>query len=154
MKQTIILIILTISLISCKKENLHKIKYQIKFLELPDWYHSNYLEVTASPCYIGEYNYSRDENGTIILPNIDYDQAKDGLWEYEYWELKDNSRVLFMLLAKIDYHYELRVFIDGKQVSYKRVKTSDQQYFHAIEIEGNGLDNDPKSDYIEFTYKE
>ncbi len=154
MKQTFILIILTISLISCKKDNLHKIKYQIKFLELPDWYNSNYLEVTASPCYIGEYNYSRDKNGTIILPNIDYEQTKDGLWEYEYWELKDNSRVLFMLLAKIDYHYELRVFIDGKQVSYKRVKTSDQQYFHAIETEGYGLDNNPKSDFIEFTYKE
>ena len=150
----IIIIIICFILTSCKKENLHKIKFQIKFLEIPDWYHSNYLEVTASPCYVGLYNYIRDENGTLILPNIDYDQTKVGLWEYENWELKNDSRVFFMLLAKIDYHYELRIFIDGKQVSYKRVKTSDQQYFTAVEVEGYGLDNDQESSYIEFIYKE
>jgi hypothetical protein len=145
----LILSFLTILSVSCKKQpKLHKIKYQITFLEIPHWASSNYLEVQAYPAYQNEYNYDTD------APYITYNQTQDGLWEYEYWELKDGDDVYLFLWAQLDYHFELRVFIDDVEVSYKRIKISDSNYFSAIEIDEEGLDDTPGDQSIEFTYHE
>lgn len=149
----LVLVISTIFFVSCEKEtNTHKIKYQIKFLELPMYGVSNYLEVEASPSYLGEYNNSLNSYGNLIKPYIDNSQAQDSLWEYEYWELKNGDYVEFNLLAQLDYHYELRVFIDDVEVSYKRVKIHDSQYFGIEHIETLGLDNTPNDSSIDFIF--
>lgn len=155
MKNFLYLLILIIGLTSCKKEpKFHKIKYQIKFLEIPTWYTSNNLEVTATPCYYGKYHNDVDENGNIIEPYIDYSQTTDGLWEYEYWQLKSGDKVRFNLMAQLDYHFELRVFIDGVEVSYKKVKISEDTYYKVIDLEETGWDDSPGDSDIEFTYYE
>ena len=154
MKKTLLVLLISI-FISCKKEKtLHKIKYQITFLEIPDWFNSNYIEVKASPVYQGEYNNSVNENGVPIGPYINYNQTKDGLWEYEYWELKDGDEVYFDLWAQLYYHYEVRIYIDNIEVSYKRVKISDSNYFEVLDLETKGMDNTPNNANIEFTFKE
>ena len=148
-----IFILLSFVFTSCKKEpKSHRIKFQITFLELPSYGTSNYLEVTAQPCYYGEYNNSVDENGNLIQPYIDYNQASDGLWEYEYWQLKDGDKVMFSLTAQLDYWYELRVFIDDVEVSYKKVKVSEHTYFAVEDLEESGWDDTPGDSYIDFTY--
>jgi hypothetical protein len=140
---------------SCKKEpKLHKIKFQITFLEIPNWASSNYIDVTAQPCYYGDYNNSVDEHGNLIQPYIDYDQTQDGLWEYEYWELKSGDKVKFSLSAQLHYWYELKVFIDDVEVSYKKVKISEYNYFEVIDLEESGWDDTPGDSYIDFTYYE
>jgi len=145
----LVLSFLTVFTVSCKKEpKYHKIKYQITFLELPSFGSSNYLEVQATPAYQNEYNYDTD------APYITYDQTKDGLWEYEYWELQDGDEVYFFLWAQLDYHFELRIFIDDVEVSYKRIKISDSNYFSALEIEDEGWDDSPGDQSIDFTYHE
>lgn len=134
---------------SCKKEpKYHKIKYQITFLELPSFGTSNYLEVQAVPAYQNEYNYDN------AAPYITQNQTTDGLWEYEYWQLQDGDEIYFFLWAQLDYHYELRIFIDDVEVSYKRVKISNSNYFSALEVEDDGLDDSPGDQSIEFTYHE
>lgn len=137
---------------SCKKEEYHKLKFQIKFLEIPSWYQSNYIDVKAIPCYYGEYNNSVDEYGNLIMPNISYNQTLDSLWEYEYWELKKGDNVIFSLNAQLKYYYELRVFIDEKEMSYLKVKISNSGYFVPEYIEGYGLDDTPGDTSIDFIY--
>lgn len=155
--KNILYIFLALSVIftSCKKEpKFHKIKYQIVFHELPSFGSSNYLEVQAVPCYYGEYNNSVDENGNMIQPYIDYSQATDGLWEYEYWKLQDGDKVRFYVSAQLDYWYELRVFIDDVEVSYKKIKISPYNYFQVIDLEESGWDDTPGDADIDFTYYE
>lgn len=147
------MLILTFGFTSCKKEpKLHKIKYQVTFIEIPSWYNSNAIDVTAVPCYYGDYNNDVDENGNVIEPYIDYNQTQDGLWEYEYWQLQDGDKVRFHLSAQLSYYYELRVFIDGVEVSYKKIKISDDNYYQVIDLEESGLDDTPGDSDIDFVY--
>tara|TARA_R110002012_G_scaffold172430_2_gene337329 strand:- start:53 stop:514 length:462 start_codon:yes stop_codon:yes gene_type:complete len=146
----LLLLLLTITTtFSCSKESKnHKVKFQLRFIEVPKWYSTSYLGVTASPHYENEYN------GDGIAPYITREQTLDGIWEYEYWELKDGDEVFFELLAQKKYHYEMRVFIDDTEVSYKRFKMSDDDFFQAVEYEERGWD-ETKHDYdIRFTYRE
>lgn len=152
MKVSFILILVCVILTSCKKDNLHKIKFQITFLEIPEWYQSNMIEVYLNPYYSGKYNYSTNENGVPIAPSIDYEMTTDGLWEYEYWELKNGDRVTFSIWGQLKYHYELRVFIDEKEVSYKRIKISNQNYNSSIGYEENGRDDTPGDGVIDFIF--
>ena len=151
----LLLSLITFMFISCKKEpKMHKIKYQITFLEIPHWASSNSLEVGAVPCYSGEYNNSVGENGVPIAPVITYNMTKDGLWEYEYWKLQEGDEIYFHLFAQLDYHFELRIFIDGIEVSYKKIKISDSNYFEIIDLDESGLDDTKGDGDIKFTYYE
>lgn len=150
----ILITLVTLTLTSCRKKvSYHKIKYQVTFLEIPDWFNSNHIEVYAKPSYIGDYNGDVNEYGNPIAPYINYNQTKDGLWEYEYWQLQDGDKVTFYLLAQLDYHYEIRIFIDDVEVSYMRVMISGTDYYDIIELEQNGLDDKLGDGFIEFTYR-
>lgn len=145
-------LLLLATFVSCRKVEYHKIKYQIKFFELPYWYQSNALEISVLPYYQGKYNYSKDEFGAPIAPTIDYNMTQDSLWEYEYWELKKGDRVYFELQAQLVYYYELNLFIDNHIVASKRIKISNQNYFQPIDIKEFGRDNTPGDASIDFIY--
>ena len=145
-------LMLLLTFVSCRKVEYHKIKYQIKFFELPYWYQSNPLEISALPFYQGNYNNSKDEFGAPIAPSIDYDMSLDSLWEYEYWELKKGDRVYFELQAQLVYYYELNLFIDNHLVSSKKVKISNDNYFQPIDIIQSGWDDTPGDASIDFIY--
>ena len=97
--------------ISCKKNTTyHKLKFEIIFNEVPDPGFSNWYTVTGEP------HYPDEELGisTEIAVNNRY-------WKYEYWELKDNDEVLFSASGAFGNLYEMRVFIEEEQVSYKKI---------------------------------
>lgn len=150
--KALIIIIISSILTSCRKDDYHKIKYQVKFFELPYWYQSNAIDITAVPYYQGKYNYSTDEFGAPIAPSIDYEMTLDSLWEYEYWELKKGDMVRFNIAGQLVYYYELNLFIDEKLVSTKKVKTSNDNYFQPIDIIESGWDDTPGDASIDFIY--
>jgi hypothetical protein len=138
----ILITLISFPTISCKKQpNLHKIKYELDFHQVPNYGYTNFLELGATPCYQGEYNYSQE------WPAIDYDIAKSGHWDYEYWELKDGDLVTFSLWAANDYYYDMRIYIDGEEVSYKKM-------YGTQVIEQSGIDDATSDIQITFTYYE
>ena len=132
---------------SCKKEpKMHKIKYEITFIQTPDYGYTNWMELGVTPAYYGDYNYDPQN------PSINYDIAKTGHWDYEYWELKDGDKVSFTLWTAPGYYYEMRIYIDGTEVSYKKLY-SDGSGTTDIEAE-SGWNDSTTDTYIEFTYYE
>ena len=93
------------------------------------------------PSYTGEYNSSSSN------PSINYEIAKTGHWDYEYLELKEDDKVSFSLWTADGYYFEMRVFIDDTQVSYKKM-------YGTQVIEQSGWNDGTTDTYIEFTYHE
>lgn len=138
----VILSTLILTVTSCKKEpRMHKITYDITFIETPSYGYTNFMELGCTPAYMGDYNYDPQN------PSINYDIAKSGHWDYEYWELKDGDKVHFSLWAADGYYFEMRVFIDGSEVSYKKM-------YGSTIVEEYGINNSDLSSSIEFTYYE
>ena len=126
---------------SCKKEpKNHKIKYDIEFHQVPDYGYTNWMELGVTPSYVGEYN-NDTENATI-----NYEMAKTGEWDYEYWMLHDGDLVTFSLLTAEGYYYSMRIYIDGTEVSYKKI-------YSGQVVESSGLGAGDNLD-INFTYYE
>jgi hypothetical protein len=125
---------------------LHKIKYQIEFLQTPDYGNTDWIELSTSPVYSTEYN--KGDQFATITPQI---ASVNGDWEYDYWQLKSGDKITFGLWAAEGYYYKLSIYIDGDLVSSKKVYSDagstdvHEQY---------GLDNTPNGDYITFTYYE
>jgi hypothetical protein len=121
---------------SCSKEpKNHKIEYEVTFSQTPDFGYTNWMELSVAPYYT-----SQD-------PIITYEMAKTGHWDYEYLQLNDGDKVSFSLWTAEGYYFEMRIFVDGTQVSYKKM-------FGSQVLEESGW-NDSKSDaFIEFTYHE
>jgi len=108
-------IFITLSLFnSCKKENFHKIKFEVEFIQDCDnCIGYNVVLVGCKPKYIG------DE-----IEEIDTQNIYDGfVWDYEYWELVDGDEVSFSVQPiNPGYVYEIRVYIDGEMVSYRKCR--------------------------------
>ena len=143
MKKILILLLIIIGFTSCKKkETFHKIGYEITFLDKPSYGSSNFFDVSAKPF---------DANNP---PSIDRTTTK--VWKYEYYQLKDGDKVQFGAFGQLDYYYEMRVYIDDKEVSYLRAVVGHYNYYATSIEEKHGL-NDETSDtspYIEFVYHE
>ena len=130
---------------SCTKEpKLHKIKYEIEFINTPEGSPSE-SHTFAAIC-VPNYN---DK-----LPYINPGMVNTGsVWVYEYLELKDKDKILFYLMMSnaTNYYYKLNVYVDGVLKSTKRVK-----YLDGINCEiseESGLSVNGKNS-IEFTFKD
>ena len=136
----ILLISLTVLIFtSCSKEpKNHKIRYDITFSQTPDFGFTNFIELGATPSY-SEHHTTK--------PAISYEIAKTGHWDYEYLELKEDDKVSFSLWTADGYYFEMRIYIDDTQVSYKKM------YGTRI-IEQSGWGTGTTDTYIEFTYHE
>ena len=77
------------------------------------------------------------------------------VWRYEYVGLEKKQFVEFIVRAQLSYHFEMRVFIDDVQVSYRKVKVSDTNYYDDHVDESNGLNDKSNEDtgIIQFTYR-
>jgi len=136
----ILLISLTVLIYtSCSKEpKNHKIRYDITFTQTPSFGSTNFIELGATPSY--------SENHTT-KPAISYEIAKTGHWTYEYLELKEDDKVSFSLWTADGYYFEMRIYIDDTQVSYKKM-------YGTQVIEQSGWNDSTTDTYIEFTYHE
>ena len=143
MKKILILIFILFGFLSCKKfEKPHKITYEIKMLQIPITGSSNFIEVMAEPC---------DEGG---VPGIDRFNVPK-IWKYDYFGLKSGDKVMFSVDAQLSYRFEMRIYIDDIEVSYLKVKTSDNSYYTYFVEERNGLNDWKNSNlgFIEFVYQ-
>ena len=81
-----LLIILTVIFSSCKKENYHKVRFHIEFIDVTEGGYSNFINVGCSPYYDDE------EEPTLYLSLIEPGYE----WDYEYWQLQDGEKVSFI----------------------------------------------------------
>lgn len=130
------------SFTSCKKKEYHKVVFEITFLQTPSTGSSNMIEVYTTPSYADSKPYINRLN----VPKI---------WRYEYLGLEKGSRVHFLVSGQLSYYFEMRVYIDGTEVSYRRVKVSDNTYYDDHVEESYGLNDKAYEDtgLIDFIYK-
>jgi len=138
---TILITILGFSFTSCKKKDIHKVTYEIIFLQSPSTGNSNFIEITANPSY------------SDVKPAVDRFNIPQK-WTYDYIGLEKGQKVTFGVRAQLSYYYEMRVYIDGNQVSYMKVKVSDNTYYDDHIEEQSGWNNSTyDTGLITFTYK-
>lgn len=136
---SILLFLGIFSFTSCKKKDLHKVSFEIKFLDSPKTGYSNSIEFSVFPT----------DGKTPNLDRMNIPQV----WRYDYMGLKKGDVVKFSVRGQLSYYFEMRVFIDDSEVSYMKVRVSDDTYYADHVEERNGR-NDVNEDmgYIEFKY--
>lgn len=125
---------------SCKKEEYHKLTFEVTFLGKPGTGTSNFINIYITPSY-------SDKEAFVDRFNIPQ------VWSYDYMGLKKGDKISFLVRGQLSYHFEMRVYIDGTQKSYRRVIVSDNSYYDDHVEESSGL-NTATDDMgiIEFTY--
>ena len=79
----ILIVLLTVTFSSCKKETYHRIKFEVEFIEDCDNCVADYFAINCTP------HYSDEE------PVLPASEVVDGwVWTYEYWTLKDGDDVV------------------------------------------------------------
>jgi len=144
MKKSIFILLITIfsfSFTSCKKTEYHKVVFEITFLGSPGMGSSSFIDVYILP------NYS-DKKPFIDRFNIPQ------VWRYEYLGLEKGQKVHFLVRGQLSYYFEMRVFIDGVEKSYRKVRVSDNSYYDDHVEESYGLNDKSTHDtgIIEFIY--
>lgn len=143
MKKILIFLVLLFTFISCKKkETYHKISYEIKMLEIPTNGASNFIEVITKPCDLEK------------VPKIDRFNVPL-IWRYDYYGLKKGDEIIFSVDGQLSYRYEMRLYIDDIEVSYLKIKTSDNTYYSTIVEERSGINDwkNSQSGFINFIYQ-
>jgi len=136
-----ILIFFSLFLSSCKKDNYHKIKFEVVFIQDCDNCYADYFAVNCTP------HYSDEE------PGITASQVTTGyVWTYEYWKLKNNDKVVFSVSPTGEgYHYRMNVYVDDVLVSYRECYGP----YGTVVIDQGGINNSQQEmGVIEFTYHE
>lgn len=144
MKKFIYIFLITIlgfSFTSCKKTEYHKVTFEITFLGSPGTGASNFIDISAMP------NYS-DKKPFVDRFNIPQ------VWRYEYIGLEKGQKVYFLVSGQLSYYFEMRVFIDGVEKSYRKVRVSDTNYYDDHVEESYGLNDKSNEDMgvIQFVY--
>lgn len=137
----IVLISFLLILSSCKKENYHKIKFEVEFIQDCNNCYADYFAVNCTP------HYSDEE------PGISASQVTTGyVWDYEYWMLEDGDEVKFAVSPTgSKYQYRMNVYVDDVLVSYRECYGP----YGTVVIDEGGLNNSHvESGVIEFTYYE
>jgi hypothetical protein len=140
MKRTKLILFFTllITIGSCKKEKLHKIKFKIHVLNYGQYGIYSNLEIGVWPRY------------EDVLPNLG-DNLLD-YWEYEYLGLKNGDYVSFLTSARLSIYYEKWIYIDDVEVAYCKIKNDDYKYYNDYVIETRGYGDSIQ--YRGFTYIE
>ena len=79
-------------------------------------------------------------------------------WQYTYLGLKDGDRVSFSIQIPLSTYYEMKIYVDDKELLYRRIKTSDSNYYMTYVVESRGVITTTGLQYlggdIVFTYHE
>lgn len=148
----IVLVLVTLFTFSCKKEETHKVKFELEFFETPSTGSSNFLEVT---CKVGvpplsSINFEDEEK----VPRFDIEPGY--VWSYEH-NVNDGDLVSFSVYSQLSYMFVMKIYVDNELISSRTVKTSDNSYSGGVEVvDQYGLNNKEESNYpiIEFYYYE
>ena len=128
-------LIVLVHLSGCKKApKLHKITYNFQLLQ-----QSKYGSVT--PIYLGVAPSYKDQPPKMEGNLIDS-------WNYTYLGLKDGDRVSFSVQIPLSIYYEMKIYVDDKELLYKRIKTSDSNYYSSYILESRGIDTTTGVQYL------
>lgn len=145
-KNILVILIGILVFTSCTKEpKKHSIKFELSFSSDAGNGGSNGIEVGCKPAY------------SDTKPVIYKSQITPGfVWSYQYLELKDGDDVHFIVNSQLNYRFEMRVYIDDKMVSYRKISTSSVDYYATITESQSGLNNSSHEKYpiISFKYDE
>ena len=119
------LIILTCVFCACKKKTYHKIRFEFKILQQSKYGSATPIYLSILPKYESE------------LPTLNATLPET--WFYEYLGLKDGDKIYFSVDIPLSTYYEKWVYIDDKEVAYKKIKVSDSNYYSNKIIESRGL---------------
>lgn len=136
-----VLVFLSLFLSSCKKNNYHKIKFEVVFIQDCDNCYADYFAVNCTPHYSDE------------VPAIKAADVTTGyVWTYEYWKLENNNKVVFSVSPTGEgYHYRMNVYVDDALVSYRECYGP----YGTVVIDQGGINNSQQEmGVIEFTYHE
>ncbi len=126
LKTICLVLFVLVQLSGCKKApKLHKIKYVFQLLQ-----QSKYG--VATPIYLG------------VAPAYEKQPAKlEGdlidSWNYTYLGLKDGDRVNFSVQIPLSIYFEMKIYVDDKELLYRRIKTSDSNYYTTYVVESRGV---------------
>lgn len=136
-----LIVIIGFSFTSCKKKETHKVSFEVTFLQTPATGSSNIIDIYATPTY-------SDKKPTIDKSNIPQ------VWRYDYIGLTKGQKVHFLVSGQLSYYFEMRVYIDGSQVSYRKIKVSDTNYYESHVEVSSGLNDKASESFgiIEFIY--
>lgn len=136
-----IFLIVLLGFTSCKKEKheYHKITFEITFLDEPKKGSSNFIDITCSPRYV-------EKPPTIDRFNI------PKIWRYDYLDLEKGQKVYFYVAGQLSYHFEMKIYLDGVETSYSKIKVDDYSYYVSWVEESRGRNDKPNESVIEFTY--
>jgi hypothetical protein len=135
------ILILIALLFSCKKEpEYHKLSFELTI----DVTTANYsfFDVSVTP-----YDY---ENNPKPVDRFNLPSK----WKYDYFALKTGDKVIFSVLAQLYYKYEMRIYIDDVEVSYRKIITSPYNYYGVGILEQSGRNDlsNEQAAIIQFTY--
>ncbi len=111
-----------------KKLKDHTITYKYKLLDLSKFGAYTGLYVGVAPSY-------RDVEN---MPKLGGSSVET--WEYTYIGLQDGDYVIYEIQIPLSIYFEMSIFIDGKEVLYRRIKASDSHYYSGIVVESRGID--------------
>jgi hypothetical protein len=103
----------------------HKIRFEFKILQQSKYGSATPIYLSILPKYESE------------LPALN--AALPETWFYEYLGLKDGDKIYFSVDIPLSTYYEKWVYIDDKEVAYKKIKVSDSNYYSNKIIESRGL---------------
>ena len=139
----LILSLLIISLVSCKKESYHKLRFEVIFLQDCHECYADYIGVLCKPRYM------EDDEPYLAAGQVE----QNSKWEYTYNLLKNGDEVEFVVQPgeSATYVYEMRIFVDDIEVSYRKCYGP----YGFVVIDEKGLNNNTNHlPYINFTYQE
>jgi hypothetical protein len=122
------LILILFILCSCiKKEETHTIKYKVRILN-----QSKYGS-TVTPIYVRCSPYYIDS--IPIIPDNGFHE-----WEYNYiGPIKYDQQICFNVQIPLSVYYEMWVYVDDLEYIYRKIKTSDSNYYSTFIEEARGV---------------
>jgi len=139
-----LLVLLTVTFSSCKKETYHSVRFHIEFIDDCEEGFSNFIEVRCKP------NYSNDEP---VLPLSVIEPGYE--WNYEFLQLKNGDNIEFLVSPQQGYRFIMSVYVDGVMVSYREIQGLYGGYYGTVLLDQGGLNNaQEEMGIIKFIYYE
>tara|TARA_R110001592_G_scaffold104103_5_gene293057 strand:- start:13136 stop:13579 length:444 start_codon:yes stop_codon:yes gene_type:complete len=125
-----LLIGLTLVFSSCTKEEQHRVRFNLVFIDDCDAGFSNHINVGCSPSYDND------------PPRIWKSLIEPGYeWNYEYWVLQNGQNIEFLVSPQQGYHFIMNVYIDDELISSREILTAYGGYYGTTVLDESGLNN-------------
>ena len=115
---------------SCTKQQPHRVRFNLVFIDDCEAGFSNHINVGCSPSY---------ENNP---PKIFKSLIEAGYaWNYEYWALENGQHIEFIVSPHQGYRFIMSVFVDDELLASREIQTAYGGYYGTTVLNESGLNN-------------